>query len=96
MILRIVSYAAVFYLGRLSYILWKNSVLENKAAKLEDVIAKLTIYAENLKSRETVLRENYRNMLDMIGEYKTEVTGGPVSWDRYDDLLLSHWERTEE
>lgn len=89
--LKFLSYFAVFYLGRLSFMVWKNMYLEDKRKALHQNAVDILEYGEDLRKREEAVRQKYKELLNLAAEVRATVEGETSKWDGFDDELMRQW-----
>lgn len=89
--LKFLSYFAAFYLGRLSFMVWKNMYLEDKRKALHQNAVDILEYGEDLKRREYAVSQKYKDLLSLAAEVRVTVEGETSEWDGFDDELMRQW-----
>lgn len=89
--LKFLSYFAAFYLGRLSFMVWKNMYLEDKREALHQNAVDILEYGEDLKRREYAVSQKYKELLNLAAEVRVTVEGETSKWDGFDDELMRQW-----
>lgn len=89
--IKFLSYFAAFYLGRLSFMVWKNIYLEEKRKALHQTAIDILEYGEDLRKREDAVRQKYKELLNLAAEVRTAAEGETSEWDGFDDELMRQW-----
>lgn len=93
--LKFLSYFAAFYIGRLSIMVVENSYLEDKRRRLKKNADDIIAYGNDLSKREALLKEKSKELLNVIGAFKSEINGTESKWDHDDDFLLEQWSKID-
>lgn len=88
---KFLSYFAAFYLGRLSFMVWKNMYLEEKREALHQNAIDILEYGEDLRKREEIVNKKYKEMLNLAAEVRVAAEGETSEWDGFDDELMRLW-----
>ena len=94
--LKFLSYFAAFYLGRLSFMVWKNMYLEDKREALHQNAVDILEYGEDLKRREYAVSQKYKELLNLAAEVRVTVEGETSEWDGFDDELMRQWIKADK
>lgn len=94
--LKFLSYFAAFYLGRLSFMVWKNMYLEEKREALHQNAVDILEYGEDLKRREYAVSQKYKELLNLAAEVRVAVDGETSEWDGFDDELMRQWIKADK
>lgn len=92
---KFLSYVLIFYLGRLSYMVWENALLEDKRKRLHDIADEMCEYGNDLKRRELIVKEKYKEMIDTVAIYNAEAKEDSSKWDSDDDILMEQWSKAD-
>lgn len=94
-ILQILKYVGVFYLGRMSYMWWKNAVLEAKHQEMNQLCKQMKMCAAELDRKDARIKETYKSLINDTAAINAAMTGGSSHWTEADDILMQSWEQTE-
>lgn len=95
-ILKALSYAAVFYAGRYSYLYWKNQYLEEKRGQLIAFRDELVNMANSLEETDAAIRKKWQRMVTDISKYDMARRSDSGKWTEADDIYFNSWNSAEK
>jgi len=96
-IVKVLSYASVFYMGRLSYLYWRNAFLDQKKQELLEYSKELDRITHELITKEASIRKKWQYMVDDISKYQAAVNPEDTGkWTEMDDIYLKSWNSAEK
>lgn len=93
--IRGVSYICVFYLGRLSYMWWRNKYLDMKIEEAKNYAMKANDLLQQAKDKETEVRKKWQRMVSDISQYQFSGLSNKDEWTDLDQLYLESWKSAE-
>ena len=93
--IRGVSYICVFYLGRLSYLWWRNKYLDMKIKEAQNYAMKANEILQQAKDKETEVRKKWQRMVSDISQYQFSGLSNKDEWTDLDQLYLESWKSAE-
>lgn len=93
--IRGVSYICVFYLGRLSYMWWRNKYLDMKIEEAKNYAMKANDLLQQAKEKETEVRKKWQRMVSDISQYQFSGLSNKDEWTDLDQLYLESWRSAE-
>lgn len=94
---KVMTYASFYFLGRTSYVWWRNKYLEDKKFELMRYHAKLLAIEEDLEEKDKEIRKKWQRMVDDISKYQAAVDPEDNGkWNEWDDVFLNSWSSAEK
>ena len=93
--IRGVSYICAFYLGRLSYMWWRNKHLDMKIEEAKNYAMKANDLLQQAKDKETEVRKKWQRMVSDISQYQFSGLSNKDEWTDLDQLYLESWKSAE-
>ena len=93
--IRGVSYICVFYLGRLSYMWWRNKYLDMKIEEAKNYAMKANDLLQQAKDKEMEVRKKWQRMVSDISQYQFSGLSNKDEWTDLDQLYLESWKSAE-
>lgn len=94
--IRGVSYVCMFYLGRLSYLWWRNKFLDVKLAEAKQYAAEANEILRQAKLKEAEVRRKWQAMVSDISQYQFGDMPNKGQWTDLDQMYLNSWKSAEQ
>ena len=87
-----------YFLGRYSYMYWRNAFLEEKKKELIKENERLLALAEELIRQDKRIREKWKAMVNDFSKYQACITDPKdlSKWTEMDDVYLNSWHSADE
>lgn len=100
-IVKLFSYAAVFYFGfysgRRAYKIWRDEYLESKRQELLSYRKDLLLIEKHLEAKDKAVRQKWQEMVSDFADYRSKVSPETaVKWNEWDDMYLNSWSSAEK
>lgn len=90
------SYICVFYLGRLSYMWWKNKYLDMKLEEAKQYAAQANALLQQTKAKDEEVRKKWQAMVSDISQYQFGDMPNKGQWTELDQMYLNSWKSAEK
>lgn len=96
-LIRVMSYFGFYFLGRISYVYWRNKYLEDKKQELLAYHAQLLEIEQSLEEKDKAIRNKWQRMVEDVAKYQAAIDPEDVGkWSEWDDVYFQSWNSAEK